>query len=998
MHRKHGQDAQTATPAARTKLLRIGIAAMAIAALACALAVSSGVQAEDLTASRSAGIEYVDGMQTKTRATPPINPSYSVKDQDLLADNPERGFYSSSPIVLGEQGLLTASPIVASNTSKLLYLKVDMSAFSGSMNGTGTDKELTAQAIAGLESVLEKIKQKDNTIILRFVYDNNATGVISGVDKCEPSQAMLLRHVQQLSGTFKKYASTINVIQCGFYGLWGEAYYNTDAASTPSNYQELIPALLDATEGTDIRISVRTPEYYSWYRGCDIEAIDDDVTEDNEGAYRVGVFNDAYGAAWDDLGTYKNRERETDWLSRQSEHTYYGGEAITDTGSYSALNGIGPFNTAMNFIDEAYKLHTSYLNWEWNQALHKEWQNQLFTGMSGVDEKYNGMTGLRFIENHLGYRFVMRSSSVSVDESNMTLSASVGVENTGFGNLLKEKQADIVLTRSDGKTYEIADVPGVDATSWLAGASSPSTDSTGNVPLPQGIENGEYSVYLRISSGEKLASESIYSAVMFANPDIWSPTNQANLIGSVTITGGAEPVKPVSAFAVYSSTDSSLRFYKRSDVPEEGSSWDDGSGTRTATKVYVGIETASYAWNNLPEWNSIVDGDGGLARGTVRAEIVDDGLQPVSTAFWFQGKAFAAVEGLDKLDTSNVTNMQQMFYGNWAGSTITELDLSSFDFGAVSNMAYMFADCTSLRTVYVSDSWDPSKASGATDMFRNCSSIVGGNGTTWSGDDPSYRRIDRAGAPGYLTYKGDSFKDCLYYVNDAADWSARPFGDTFDGATVQRFDKSSGAKMFDNATWGIPDSHDVESVVVYDWNGAEKATYNRSELGEDYCFVRQAEPDLSKIGGQSVLGQNNGALRFVVRVKDNGSSSQTYSDTTYSAWTYDVWGGTNELSESFSNKAIASFNKIDGARIFDNATWGVPDGWEVKKVAVYAPNDTWISSCLAIYVKTTWTSDNGTTHERPADFVFKRQDVSDLSTAMGIDNGNLRFLIFVSQT
>ncbi|MCC9081972.1 DUF285 domain-containing protein [Enterococcus faecium] len=45
------------------------------------------------------------------------------------------------------------------------------------------------------------------------------------------------------------------------------------------------------------------------------------------------------------------------------------------------------------------------------------------------------------------------------------------------------------------------------------------------------------------------------------------------------------------------------------------------------------------------------------------------------------------IEGLNQLDTSNVTNMSYMFQGM---SNLTSLDLSSFDISKVTDMSYMF--------------------------------------------------------------------------------------------------------------------------------------------------------------------------------------------------------------------------------------------------------------------------------------------------------------------
>lgn len=477
----------------------------------------------------TSNISYVETTETKQREKQALN--YTFDEQDILHSNPEKGFYSSSPITLNENGLASGSTITKSNTSSLLYLKIDLSAFSGSMNGTGKDKELTDKAIGALENILEKIKQNDNTVILRFVYDNNATGVINGIDKVEPAQEMLLKHISKLSSTFQKYANTINIIQTGFYGLWGEAYYNTDATKKPEYYQQTIQALLNATKGTQITIAVRTPEYYSWYKGVDIENIDDEknITTSADDAYRVGIFNDAYGGSENDLGTYHNRQKETNWMMHQTSHTYYGGEAIPDVSSANATNGIGPYNTAMYFIQEALKLHTSYINWEWNQELHKEWAKQIYTG---DDPYYYGKPALTYIENHLGYRFVVKEvRTYEIAESKETLPIDITINNVGFANVIKEKQSDIVITDVAGNIVKTYSNVNIDAKDFI---SQTTIKKSVSIDLPE-LSAGEYKIYLRFSSGEKLNNGSYYSAIRFANNNMYSDTLQANYIARFTV-------------------------------------------------------------------------------------------------------------------------------------------------------------------------------------------------------------------------------------------------------------------------------------------------------------------------------------------------------------------------------------------------------------------------------------------------------------------------------
>lgn len=482
----------------------------------------------------TSNISYVETTETKPRETQGLN--YKFNEQDALSDNPEKGFYSSSTIGLNESGLVLPdgyiSAVTKSNTNNLLYLKVDLSAFSGSMNGTGNDLELTAASISALANTLEEIKQNNNTIILRFVYDNNAAGIVEGIKKFEPEQSMLLRHIEQLGPTLKNYASTINVIQMGFYGLWGESYYNTDVNDHPEYYRQTTQALLNATSGTDINIALRTPSYYTSYRDISIENIESDITTSDEDAYRVGIFNDAYGASKDDLGTYvHDREKETNWLHNQSSHTFFGGEAIVDSGYNSSdpSSAIGPYNTAEYFIQEAFKLHTSYINWEWNQALHEQWAKQIYTG---DDPYYYGKSALTYIENHLGYRFVVKEArTYEKADSKGKLPIDITVENVGFANLIKEKQADIVLTDNSGNIIHTYSDVSIDAKDFL---SQTTIKKSISVDLPE-LTSGEYKIYLRLSNGEVLNNGKYYGAVQFANDNMYNSALEANYIAEFTV-------------------------------------------------------------------------------------------------------------------------------------------------------------------------------------------------------------------------------------------------------------------------------------------------------------------------------------------------------------------------------------------------------------------------------------------------------------------------------
>ena len=75
---------------------------------------------------------------------------------------------------------------------------------------------------------------------------------------------------------------------------------------------------------------------------------------------------------------------------------------------------------------------------------------------------------------------------------------------------------------------------------------------------------------------------------------------------------------------------------------------------------------------------------------------------------------------LSNFNTSNVTNMSDMFY---KCSSLTTLDLSSFNTSNVTNMWQMFASCSSLTSLNLGN-FNTSKITDMSDMFNSCSSLT----------------------------------------------------------------------------------------------------------------------------------------------------------------------------------------------------------------------------------------------------------------------------------
>ena len=79
------------------------------------------------------------------------------------------------------------------------------------------------------------------------------------------------------------------------------------------------------------------------------------------------------------------------------------------------------------------------------------------------------------------------------------------------------------------------------------------------------------------------------------------------------------------------------------------------------------------------------------------------------------------------VDTSNVTNMGDMFY---RCSNLTSLDLPRWDTSKVTNMSNMFYSCSNLTSLDLSG-WDTSKVTYMSNMFTNCNALISLDVSGW---------------------------------------------------------------------------------------------------------------------------------------------------------------------------------------------------------------------------------------------------------------------------
>lgn len=94
-------------------------------------------------------------------------------------------------------------------------------------------------------------------------------------------------------------------------------------------------------------------------------------------------------------------------------------------------------------------------------------------------------------------------------------------------------------------------------------------------------------------------------------------------------------------------------------------------------------------------------------------------IRPASVKYWFDGMRNAVSMDLSFLDTSNITDMSEMFRNC---DSLASLDLSHFNTGIVTDMSNMFNGCQKMEHVDVSG-FDTSKVTNMQGMFEYCHAL-----------------------------------------------------------------------------------------------------------------------------------------------------------------------------------------------------------------------------------------------------------------------------------
>ena len=208
------------------------------------------------------------------------------------------------------------------------------------------------------------------------------------------------------------------------------------------------------------------------------------------------------------------------------------------------------------------------------------------------------------------------------------------------------------------------------------------------------------------------------------------------LVVLVTAMVCAFGVSAQEAYAVYTSNNATLTFY-----------YDDERSSHTGTTYDLNDGAADPGW--------VTDGTNANVKEVEFDPLFAD-FRPMSTYHWFyEMRNLEDILGIYDLNTSEVTRMDGMFLRCYK---LTDLYLDKFNISKVTDMSEMFRGCSALETINVGDGWKMTDMALAVTrkMFKDCTSLVGGQGTTYDANhvDADYAHIDGGpDKPGYFTAK-----------------------------------------------------------------------------------------------------------------------------------------------------------------------------------------------------------------------------------------------------
>ena len=379
------------------------------------------------------------------------------------------------------------------------------------------------------------------------------------------------------------------------------------------------------------------------------------------------------------------------------------------------------------------------------------------------------------------------------------------------------------------------------------------------------------------------------------------------------------------------------------------------NATGTLTFCYKGVKPeGAYDLNvggSDPEWKTL---------GTNVNKVVFNAsfanARPTSCYYWFCGcSKLTDIEGIENLNTENVTNMNSMFD---RCSALTSLDLTNFNTAKVSDMSYMFMGCSALTTIFVSDKFVTDRVTDGRDMFHMCINLIGAIEYDGSKSDHTYANYDNGyfspeggfhayaefnNATGTLTFSRDLSKPAGAYDlnvgNNTPEWSTQKedINKVVFDASFANARPTSCYKWFDMCT-SLTEIEGIENLNTekvtnmgsmfsgcHVLNPLDVSNFDTQNVEDMSCMFSNCEGlnslDLSKFDTQKVTNMNsmfwNSSALTTIYVSDKfvttkvSSGSEMFKDCTSLKGAIDKYED-SKTDKTYANYKTGYFTKLVG--------------------------------------------------------------------------------------
>ena len=330
--------------------------------------------------------------------------------------------------------------------------------------------------------------------------------------------------------------------------------------------------------------------------------------------------------------------------------------------------------------------------------------------------------------------------------------------------------------------------------------------------------------------------------------------------------------------------------------------------------------------------------------------------RPTSCYYWFSScKNLTDIEGIENLNTENVTNMNSMFD---RCSALTSLDLTNFNTAKVSDMSYMFMGCTALTTIFVSDKFVTDLVTSSDNMFHMCINLIGAIEYDGSKSDHTYANYDNGyfspeggfhayaefnNATGTLTFSRGLSKPAGAYDlnvgNNTPEWSTQKedINKVVFDASFANARPTSCYKWFDMCT-SLTEIEGIENLNTekvtnmgsmfsdcHVLNPLDVSNFDTQNVEDMSCMFSNCEGlnslDLSKFDTQKVTNMNsmfwNSSALTTIYVSDKfvttkvSSGSEMFKDCTSLKGAIDKYED-SKTDKTYANYKTGYFTKLVG--------------------------------------------------------------------------------------